>query len=101
MSQVIVATTTPSMSVMCFRAITVTASLVPTAVDLSALGQHDVHISVDLAASDQHDVVLSPQLILKYTMRGSFCLTTVPQQQQPQSQMPSQAYANYIWVLLR
>ena len=28
-------------------------------------------------------------------MRGSFGCNTIPQQEQPQSQMPSQAYANY------
>ena len=40
----------------------------------------------------QCDVVLQPQLILKGTMRGSTGLMPL---QQPQSQMPSQAYASY------
>ena len=58
--------------------------------------------SVGLAELYQHDVVLPPLLILKDTLRCSISLTFVLQQQQPQSQMPSQAYANYVvgpsWV---
>ena len=45
-------------------------------------------------AFGQHDVVLLPPLILKDTVRGVVSLTIVLQQQ-PQSQMPSQIYANY------
>ena len=47
-----------------------------------------------LAALGQHDVVMPPQLILRDTFRASIGLTTVLQQQQPQSQMFSQTYAN-------
>ena len=50
---------------------------------------------MDLAVLHQHYVVLLPQLIPSCIMRGSVGLTTVPQQQQPQSQMPSQVYINY------
>ena len=80
-SQVTATTTTPPVTVVCSRTISMTVTLVPTAVDLTAFGQHDV--------------VLPPQLILRNTVRGSVCLTTVPQQQQSQSQIPSQAYTNY------
>ena len=61
--------------------ITKMVTLAPTFVDHIRLGQEDVF--------------LPPQLILWDTMRGSTCLITLPQQQQPQSQMPSRAYANY------
>ena len=44
---------------------------------------------VSLTALCQHDVVLPPQLILRDTMRDSVGVTTLQQQQQPQSQMPS------------
>ena len=43
--------------------------------------------------SVQHDVVLPPLLTLRNS-KGVVSLATVPQQQ-PQSQMPVQAYANY------
>ena len=52
-------------------------------------------ISVCLPASGQHDVVLPAQLIMRDRVRGSVGLATVPQQQQPQSQMHSQAVANH------
>ena len=42
----------------------------------------------------QQDVVLKPQLILRDAMRGSARLNNMPQQQ-PESQIPSQAYVNY------
>ena len=45
------------------------------------------------ATSGQHDVVLPPALTLMYS-RAVVGLVTVPQQQPP-SQMPLQAYANY------
>ena len=45
--------------------------------------------SMDLAAVLAHGVVLSPPLILRDTMMGSVGLTTVPQQQQAQFQIPS------------
>ena len=51
--------------------------------------------SAGLTAKGQHDVVLPPQLILRDMMRGCVGLITVLQKQQSQSQMPSQAYANY------
>ena len=44
----------------------------------------------------QHDVVLLPQLILRNTMRVSAGLTTMLQQQPPQPQVLSHAYANYV-----
>ena len=46
------------------------------------------------AAMGQNDVVLPPPLILMETVRGVVHFATVPQQQ-PQSQMPYQAYASY------
>ena len=39
-------------------------------------------------------MVLLPKMILRKTVRVSAGLTTMPQKQ-PQSQMPSQEYANY------
>ena len=50
--------------------------------------------SVGLPTSGKHDVVLPLQLILRATMKWSGGLTTMPQQWQHQSQLPSQAYAN-------
>ena len=52
-------------------------------------------IAVGQMTLGQQDVVLPPQLIQRDTWRGSAGLTCVPQQPQPQSQMSSQAYANY------
>ena len=76
-------TTIQPLTVVCSRAslITMTVTMAPT--------------SVHLTASDQLDLVLPPQLLHRDTMRGSFGLTTVPKQQLPQSEMPSQAYASY------
>ena len=85
MSQVAMSTTSTTLSetVVCSGAllITTTVMLAPTSVGLITL--------------DQQDVVLLLQLIPRDMMRGSAGLTNVPQLQQPQSQMPSQAYANY------
>ena len=53
-----------------------------------------VLISVGQTTSAQHYVVLPSQLIPRDTVRDSVGLTNMPQQQS-QSQMPSQAYANY------
>ena len=80
--QVTVSTTTPPVTVVCSRTspTTVTVRMAPT--------------SVDSVASGLHDVVVPPQLILRNT-GGSVDLTTVLQQKQYKSQMPSQAYANY------
>ena len=64
------------------------SSLITTMVTVAAT-------SVGLTTFGQHDVVLLPRMILRDTIRGSACLTTLPQQEQPQSQMSSQAYANY------
>ena len=80
MSQVTASPASPPLTVECSRVLTTTITLVPSAVDLPTL--------------DQHDVVLPPQLIPRDTVRGSVYLVTVPQQKQPQSQMPSQAFAN-------
>ena len=79
MSQDTVSTTTPPVAVVFCGASTITihVTMAPTCVGLTALGQHSVF--------------LPPQLILRDTMRGSAGITNVPQQQQPQSQMPSQA----------
>ena len=52
--------------------------------------------SVGLTTFGQHDVVLPPELIPRDTMWDSVGLTIEPQQQQQQSQMFSQAYANYV-----
>ena len=52
-------------------------------------------MSVGQKSSGQHDMVVLPSwLIPREAMRGSDGLTTMPQQQ-PQSQMSSDAYANY------
>ena len=61
--------------------LTTTVMLAPTSVGHITLGQQNVD--------------LPPQLIPRHTMKGSAGLTNVPQQCQPQSQMASQAYANY------
>ena len=76
-------TTTPHVTAVCSGAllISMTFALPPTPVGQTTLSQHDV--------------VLPPKVILRDTMRGPVGLTTMPQQQQPQSQMPSQAYANF------
>ena len=75
--------TTPLVTVVCSSASLITTAfmMAPTSVGLTTLGLHDV--------------VLSPQLIQRDTMTGSVGLTTLPQQQQTQSQVPSQVYANY------
>ena len=75
--------TTPPVTVVYSGAllITTTVKLAPT--------------SVGQTTSGQHDVVLLPQLILRDTVRASVGLTTLDQQQQPQSLMPHQACANY------
>ena len=51
--------------------------------------------SVGLAVSGQHDVVLPTPLFQRYIISSFPSLATVPQQQQPQSKIPSHAYANY------
>ena len=78
MSQVTATPTTAPMTIVCTRAssISVTATM--------------ASMTVGLAASGQYDVVLILQLIPCGTIRGYVgLLTTVPQQQQPQPQMPS------------
>ena len=84
MSQVTVTTTdtTPPVRAVGSGAllITMTAMLAPTSVGQIAVGLHDA--------------ILLPLLIPRDTMRGFAGFTTVPQQQ-PQSLMPSWAYANY------
>ena len=77
-----VTTTTPA-TVVCSgeSTTTITVTVVPTPVRLTT-------------ASGQHDVVLLSPLILRDAVRGVVSLATVPQQE-PQSQMPSQAYASY------
>ena len=47
------------------------------------------------------EMVLQPHLILRDTMRGAANLTNMPQQQCPQTQIPSQAYVNYAMGLLQ
>ena len=85
MSQVIVATstTTPPVTGMCsgVSLMTMTAKMA-----LSPLSQ---------TTASWHDVVLPPLLIPRDIMKGSVGLTTILQQQQPESHMPSQAYVNY------
>ena len=80
MSLVTAATTIPPVIVVCSRAITMTVTLVPTAVGLPASGQDDVHTAVDLDALGQFDVILPPQLILRDTMGSFVGPTTVPQE---------------------
>ena len=58
--------------------------LVPTSVGQRTLGEHDVD--------------LMPQFISRNRLKGSFCLATMLHTQQPQCQMPSQAYTNYVLV---
>ena len=79
MSPVTTATSTPPVRVVCSR-----ASPIITTVSVATT-------FVVLVASDQHDVVLPPHLIIREKMRGFVGLTTVLQQHQHQSQMPSQA----------
>ena len=84
-SQVMVTTTTstPPVAVVCSGTlfITMTVALVPTSGGLTTLGQYSV--------------VLPPKMILGGdTMRGLSGLTTLPQQQ-PWSQLTSQAYTYY------
>ena len=76
--------TIPPVTVTCSRVslLTTTVTLAPTFVDQTKLGQHDV--------------ALLPQLISRDTLRGFVGLTTMPQQQQPWSQIPSQAHDNYV-----
>ena len=63
---------------------------------LGGLSLLDVNIVANMVDNTgSEDVALLPQFILRDTMQGSAGLTNVPQQRQPQSQMPSQAYANY------
>ena len=66
MSQVIVTTTTPP--------VTVVASASTPAVTVRMAST-----SMGLAASDQHDMVLPLSLILRDTIRGTIGLTTVMQ----------------------
>ena len=68
--------------------VTNTNTTPPMTVTVAATSVHQTTVG-------QNDVVLPPQLIPMYTMRGSVGLTTMSQQQQLQSQMISQAYANY------
>ena len=81
MFQFTVTTTTPPVTVLCSRAIAITVTLTP--------------VAVDLAVSGQPEVVLPPQLLPGDTIRGYAGLTTVLLQQQSQFQMPSEACANY------
>ena len=74
---------TPPLTIQCSNTSPITSSVMMAA------------SSVGLATSGLHNVVLPPQLILRDTMRGSCGHTIMPQQQQPKSEMPSQAYTNY------
>ena len=51
--------------------------------------------SVGKKTSGQYDMILPAELMPRGTIRSSTGLTTMLQQQQCQSQVPSQAYANY------
>ena len=51
--------------------------------------------SVGQTTLGQHDVVLPPQLILRDILKEPPDLTTLTKEQQPQSQLSSQAYGNY------
>ena len=72
-------TNTPTVTVVCSRTSPIIMMVIMAAT------------SVGSNVSGWHDVVLSPQFIQVDTMRGSVCLSTVLQQQQPQSEVPSQA----------
>ena len=75
-------TTTSSVTFVQSRALLITVMVM---LALTSMGQTTL---------GQYDVVLLPPLIVGDTMRGSFGLTNLPQHQQPQSLLPSQAYAN-------
>ena len=80
--------------------VTITATIPPVIVVCSGASLITMTVimaptSVGQTTSDQHDVVLPPQWILREAVRGSVSLTTMPEHQQPQSQMPSQAFVNY------
>ena len=94
-SQVTADSPTTHRMVVCSGVITMTFAFVPAAVNLPVSYQHDVYTAVDIEEWGQHDVALSPQLILRETMRASIFLATVLPKQQPQSHMPSKAYANF------
>ena len=82
LSQITMTTTTPSMTIVCSGALLITmmVTLASTSVGKITWGQQDVS--------------LPPQLILRDTLRCSAGLTNMLQQH-PESQMPSQGYANY------
>ena len=88
MFQVSVTTTTLPVAVVCSRGllITMVVMLAPFSVDQTTLGQHDL--------------LLLAQLILRHTIRVLLA-PTMQQQQQPQSQIPSQTYASYDMDLLQ
>ena len=90
-SQLTVTTTTTSepVTVVCSTAVLIIMKVMLAS---TSVGQTSV----------QHDMLLLPQLIPRDTVKGSADLTTMLQQQQPQSQMPSQAYITIMpWVLHR
>ena len=58
MSQVTVTTANQAMTVVSSRVVTITVTLVPSAVNLPASGQHDVHTTADVASFGQYEVVL-------------------------------------------
>ena len=78
--------------------VTVTTTSPPVIVWYEATVHHyDIYTRFNLWARQHRvsmNVVLLSQLILRKTVRGCVGLTTMLQQQQPQSQMPSQAYTN-------
>ena len=76
-------TTTIPVTVVCSRAINMTVTLDSTPANLPALDQHEMHTTVDLATSGQYGMVLLSWFICRDTMKGSFGLAIVPQQQQP------------------
>ena len=78
------ATTVPPVTVVCSGPSPITMAVIMAS------------IPVVLPASGQNDVVLPPWLIPRDTVWGSVGLTTMMQQQQTQSQMPSQAYVMYV-----
>ena len=84
---VTVPTTSPPVTVVCsgVLATAMTVKIAPIPVRLGA-------------ALGQHDVVLPQLLITRDITRVVVHLTTLLQQQ-PQSQMPSQAYTNYAYAM--
>ena len=83
MSHVTGTTTTPSLASVPFASTRIiTMMMASTSMGLAAVLDHDVDLLLPLIPRDK--------------VSGAIGLTTVQQQQQPESKMPSQAYAYYL-----